>query len=93
MADGGQLGQALVPAGGAQAGSALERVGALARDVRGRFLAMPAGRRTWLGASALLVAAICAGMMWYAGRPLYLISVFSTRRSACAAVKKPYFRV
>jgi flagellar M-ring protein FliF len=69
MADGGQLGQALVPAGGAQAGSALERVGALARDVRGRFLAMPAGRRTWLGASALLVAAICAGMMWYAGRP------------------------
>jgi flagellar M-ring protein FliF len=69
MADGGQSGQALVPAGGAQAGSGLERVGALARDVRSRFLAMPSGRRTWLGGSALLVAAICAGMMWYAGRP------------------------
>jgi flagellar M-ring protein FliF len=69
MADGGQSGQALVPAGGAQSGSALDRAGALARDVSGRFLAMPSGRRTWLGGSALLVAAICAAMVWYAGRP------------------------
>ena len=73
MAEGGQSGSGLAATGGPGAsgrgqGSALERVGALAGDVRGRFLAMSPGRRRWMSVSALLVAALCAGMMWYAGR-------------------------
>jgi flagellar M-ring protein FliF len=55
-------------ASSAQAG-VLERVGALAGDVRGRVEAMPAGRRKWLGISAVMVVAVVAGMLWYADRP------------------------
>lgn len=69
MADGGQSGTAILPPGGAANGSALQRAGALATDIRGRFLAMPSGRRTWMGVSMLLVAAIIAGMTWYGSRP------------------------
>jgi flagellar M-ring protein FliF len=58
-----------MPPGGAGNGSAMQRLGALAENVAGRFRAMPSARRTWMGASALLVAAICAGMVWYAARP------------------------
>jgi flagellar M-ring protein FliF len=32
-------------------------------------MAMPAGKRTWLLASVAFLAAICLGMVWYAGRP------------------------
>ena len=69
MADAGQSGNALAPPAASGQGGALERVNALAADVRGRFLAMPSGRRTWMVASGLLVAAVCAGMAWYAARP------------------------
>src|ERR1700728_2886127 len=31
--------------------------------------AMPAGKRTWLIASAVFLAAMCAGMIWFAERP------------------------
>jgi len=55
-------------AGGGSPGGALERVGAVATDLRGRIQAMPPARRRWMGASALLVAALCAGMVWYAGK-------------------------
>ena len=41
----------------------------MAGDARGRFMGMPSSRRNWMGVSALLVAAVCAGMMWYAARP------------------------
>jgi flagellar M-ring protein FliF len=40
----------------------------LARNAYGRFLAMSPGRRRGLGACALLVGAVCAGMFWYAGQ-------------------------
>ena len=32
-------------------------------------MAMPPGKRTWLIASGGFLAAMCAGMMWFAGRP------------------------
>ena len=73
MADAAKSGKALVPTGGAAAngasqGSGLERAGALAGDVRNRFMAMPPGRRRWMLASVLMVLALCSAMMWYAGR-------------------------
>jgi len=68
MADGGQSGNGLATVGGAAQGSALERAGALAGNVRGRFMAMSPGRRRWMVSSLLMVAAMCAVMMWYAGR-------------------------
>ena len=68
MAEAAQTGTAIVPAGGARTGGSLERISALTAELRGRFLAMPPARRKWMMASALLVAAMCAGMMWYAGR-------------------------
>ncbi len=68
MAVAGQSGTGLAPPGNAGSGGALDRVSALAADARGRFLAMHPGRRRWMGTSVLLIAAICAGMMWYVGR-------------------------
>lgn len=68
MADGGQSGTALAQAGPAE-GSALQRATALFSDAGRRLQSMPPARRARMGASALLVAAICAGMFWYAGRP------------------------
>ena len=76
MAEGAKTGKALAPPGGAASssakgaaqGSTLERVGALAGDVRGRLTAMSPGRKRWMGASLMMVLALCAGMMWYAGR-------------------------
>jgi flagellar M-ring protein FliF len=56
-------------AGGGSAGSAMDRVGALAGDVRGRFMGMAPGRRNWMAGSVLMMAAICAGMTWYVSRP------------------------
>jgi flagellar M-ring protein FliF len=69
MAEAVKSGAGLAVPGAIAKGGALDRVGALAGDVRGRFLAMPSGRRSWLIGSALMVAAICAGMGWYASRP------------------------
>jgi flagellar M-ring protein FliF len=68
VADGGQSGTGLGLPGGPSQGNALERVGALAGEVRSRFRAMPPQRRRWMGVSALLIAAVCAAMTWYAGR-------------------------
>ena len=60
MAEAGQAGTGLaLPAAGRVS---LERVGALAGDLRGRWLAMPPARRRWMGTSALLIAAVIAGM-------------------------------
>jgi flagellar M-ring protein FliF len=57
-----------IPASAAAQGGVLERASAMAGDLQGRVKAMPPGRRRWMGASTLLVAALCAGMLWYAGR-------------------------
>jgi flagellar M-ring protein FliF len=37
--------------------------------MRERLMAMPAQKRTWLIASVLFLAAMCAGMIWFAERP------------------------
>src|SRR5258706_11034564 len=54
---------------GATSGSPAEKVLAMAAAVRERVMAMPAGKRTWLIASGVFLAAMCAAMIWYAGRP------------------------
>jgi flagellar M-ring protein FliF len=69
MADGGQSGKGLAPPVGPGTGSALERVTSIANGLSGRLRAMPPSRRNWMGVSFLLVAAVCAGIMWYASRP------------------------
>ncbi|HEV2709771.1 MAG TPA: flagellar basal-body MS-ring/collar protein FliF [Edaphobacter sp.] len=47
----------------------IERAAALVSAMRQRLMAMPAGKRTWLIASAAFLAAACVGMMWFAQRP------------------------
>jgi flagellar M-ring protein FliF len=49
--------------------SPLEKALAIASTMRERLNAMPAAKRTWLIASAVFLAAMCAGMAWFAGRP------------------------
>ncbi|HEY0162731.1 MAG TPA: flagellar basal-body MS-ring/collar protein FliF [Edaphobacter sp.] len=46
----------------------VERVMAMASSLRDKLMAMPASRRTWLMASVAFIAAMCAVMVWYAGR-------------------------
>jgi flagellar M-ring protein FliF len=64
MAEAGQSGAGLATTGGA-----LERVGTMAGNARGQFLAMSSGRRNMMLMSGLVMAAIIAGMYWYASRP------------------------
>ncbi|WP_433972946.1 flagellar basal-body MS-ring/collar protein FliF [Tunturiibacter lichenicola] len=47
----------------------LGKAKAMASAFRDRLMAMPAGKRTWLMASAVFVAAVCTAMLWFAGRP------------------------
>ena len=49
--------------------SLLEKVTAMAVGARERLTALPAAKRTWLLATAAFLAAACAGMIWFAGRP------------------------
>lgn len=49
-------------------GGIADRVADIASQMRERMLAMSAGKRTWLLASAAFIAAICVAMIWYAGR-------------------------
>jgi flagellar M-ring protein FliF len=46
---------------------------AVVAQARGKFAAMPAQRRKWLMAGGAMVAAVIAGMVWYAGRPDYRV--------------------
>lgn len=50
-------------------GGPLEKAQAMASVMRDRLMAMSAGKRTWLIASVVFVAAMCAGMLWFVGRP------------------------
>ncbi len=61
-----RTGQAGAGLGG---GSATEKALAMVTATRERLMAMPAGKRTWLIASVMFLATMCAGMMWFAGRP------------------------
>src|ERR1700760_3419535 len=54
-----------VVAGGSPATKAL----AIVSTIRERVMAMPAAKRTWLLASVAFLAAMCAGGIWFAGRP------------------------
>jgi Secretory protein of YscJ/FliF family/Type II secretion system (T2SS), protein E, N-terminal domain len=54
---------------GAAVGGPAEKALATASAMRERLMAMPAGKRTWLIASAVFLAAMCAGMIWFVGRP------------------------
>jgi flagellar M-ring protein FliF len=44
------------------------KASAMVSSLRGRVMALPPGKRTWLMATVAFVAAICAAMVWYAGR-------------------------
>jgi flagellar M-ring protein FliF len=50
-------------------GGPLEKAQVMASVIRDRVMAMSTGKRTWLIASVVFVAAMCAGMLWFAGRP------------------------
>lgn len=50
-------------------GGPAEKLLAMVSALRQRLLAMPAGKRTWLIAATVFLAAMCAGMAWFAQRP------------------------
>jgi flagellar M-ring protein FliF len=54
---------------GVAGGTPLEKAQAAASAMRERLMAMPAAKRTWLIAAGVFLAAMCAGMIWFAGRP------------------------
>ncbi len=54
---------------GAAVGGPAEKALATASAMRERLMAMPVGKRTWLIASAAFLAAMCAAMTWFVGRP------------------------
>ena len=74
MAETEQVGGAGMQRAG-EAGAGLTSSGPTARALatvaamRERLMKMPAGKRTWLIASGVFLAAMCAGMVWFAGRP------------------------
>ncbi|HZY60985.1 MAG TPA: flagellar basal-body MS-ring/collar protein FliF [Edaphobacter sp.] len=50
-------------------GAPAERAMAMVSGLQQRLMAMPAGKRSWLIASAAFLAAACIGLMWFAQRP------------------------
>src|ERR1700748_413181 len=54
---------------GVNSGGPAEKALAMAAAMRERLMAMPAGKRTWLIAFGVFLAAMCAGVIWFAGRP------------------------
>jgi len=55
--------------GAAVAGGPAEKALVVVSAMRERLMAMPAQKRTWLIASVVFLAAMCAGMFWFAERP------------------------
>jgi flagellar M-ring protein FliF len=51
------------------AGGPAQKALAMLAPLRERVMAMPAGKRTWLIAFGVFLAAMCAGVIWFAGRP------------------------
>jgi flagellar M-ring protein FliF len=54
---------------GVAGGTPLEKAQAMISAMRERLMAMPSAKRTWLIAAGVFLAAMCAGMVWFAGRP------------------------
>src|SRR3984885_4726061 len=50
-------------------GSPATKALAIVSTIRERVMAMPAGKRTWLLASVVFIAVMCAAMLWFTGRP------------------------
>lgn len=71
MAETGQAAKAgLQQVGQAESGGGpAEQAMAMVQALRQRFAAMPVGKRSWLLASVAFLAAMCAGMVWFAQRP------------------------
>jgi flagellar M-ring protein FliF len=46
-----------------------EKAQAMLSSMRDRLMALPAQKRAWLLASVVFLAAVCAGMVWFAQRP------------------------
>src|ERR1700677_1853864 len=61
--------QRVAQGGGAAGATPLEKAQAMAMAMRERLMAMPAAKRTWLIAAGVFLAAVCAAMVWFAGRP------------------------
>ena len=55
-------------AGGAAATTPVAKAMAMATAMQERLMALPAGKRNTLFAAVAFLTAICAGMVWYAGR-------------------------
>ena len=68
MADELKAPTGLASVAGVGSGGTLEKITTLARETHGRYIAMPPARRNQIAVAALLMAALCAGMAWYAGR-------------------------
>lgn len=75
MAETGQAGSVEIQkvgsrsaAGGGVGSTAAEKALAMVGGLRERVMALPVGKRNWLLASVAFLAAICAGMVWFAGR-------------------------
>jgi flagellar M-ring protein FliF len=61
--------QRVAQGGAAASGGPAEKASMMVSAMRERLMAMPAQKRTWLIASVLFLAAMCAGMIWFAERP------------------------
>jgi flagellar M-ring protein FliF len=62
-------GAALQKTGQGSDGGLGEKALAMVSAMRQRLMAMPPGKRTWWIASCAFLAAMCVGMIWFAGRP------------------------
>src|SRR5580704_17015194 len=60
---------------GVTSGGPTAKALAMAAAMRERLMGMPAGKRTWLIAAGVFLAAMCAGMVWFAGRPDWRVLV------------------
>jgi flagellar M-ring protein FliF len=70
MAETEQAGmQRVAQSGRGASGGSAEKALAMISTMRERLMAMPAQKRTWLIASVVFLAAMCAGMFWFAERP------------------------
>src|ERR1700733_10468212 len=61
--------QRVAQGGAAASGGPAEKALVMVSAMRERLMAMPAQKRTWLIASVVFIAVMCAAMLWFTGRP------------------------